>query len=152
MLGFHCPESWVPKTKKKEETETMKNMLVAIVGIATIVALAGCASVQTAGPEDLNTQKLTAAQGVNNVSHVSGLNWGLYLLWIPIFSGSTEKPGSMLFNKDTVNVHSVVNMVTKKSLDLGATHTLDLQSDTNSMWIFPVFFLKEVEVSGNAVK
>jgi PBP1b-binding outer membrane lipoprotein LpoB len=130
----------------------MKKMLTAAVAAVTIVVLAGCASVQTAGPEDLNTQKLTTTQGVTDVSHVHGLNWGFYLLSIPIFSGSTEKPGSMLFNKDTVNVHSVVNMVTKKSQELGATHTVDLQSGASSMWIFPVFFIKEVQVSGNAVK
>lgn len=111
----------------------------------------GCASVQTASNEDLSGQKISAAPAAD-VAHINGSNWGVYCLWLPIAAGSTDNPGSTVWFKDTVNVKSVTKMVTGKSKELTGTHTLDLVSSANSMWIMPVFFLKDVQVSGNAVK
>lgn len=118
-------------------------------GIA-MVLLAGCASVQTA--EKFNGQKIDL-NGTQEVAHINGGNWGIYCLWIPLFAGSTEKVGSIEFlGNDNVKVGPVVDLVTAKSKEMKATKTLDLVSSTSSMYIFPVFFLKEVQVSGNAVK
>lgn len=109
----------------------------------------GCASVQTA--DDLSGQKISTTAAAD-VAHINGDNWGIYCLWLPIVSGSTDNPGSTVWFKDTVTVKCVTKMVTAKSKELASTHTLDLKSNVNSMWIMPVFFFKDVQVSGNSVK
>jgi len=130
----------------------MKKMIFILTTVAAAVIITGCASIQTAGQKDLNGQKLT--MGKQNIAHINGQNWGLYLLSIPILSGSTEKPGDISFMKDTVNLKSVTNLVTAKSKDLGADTTADMVSNVSSTWLVPTFvlFLRQVEVSGNAVK
>jgi len=100
-----------------------------------------------------NDEKIASTE--NNVAHINGDNWGVYLLWLPILTGDTAKPGSIAVMKDTVNVPSVVDMVTKKGKDHGATKVLDLVSSKSSIPVFwfiiPIVSLKFVEVSGNAV-
>lgn len=125
------------------------------VALAAGVLMTGCASVNTA--TSLNSQKLTVAGG-DDVAHVNGCNWGIYLLPIfPILTGDPENPGTgMMGFKDNVTVNDVVNMVTKKSAEMGASKTVDLTSNATSIWFpIPPLFLtwyKEVEVSGNAIK
>ncbi|HPN83901.1 MAG TPA: hypothetical protein PK821_01065 [Victivallales bacterium] len=130
----------------------MKKMAFLVVCAVAIIAVAGCASMQTA--TTLNDQKISAADA--NVAHINGDNWGVYVLWFPILTGDTSKPGSIAIMKDTVNVPSVVDMVTNKSKEHGGTKTLDLVSSRSSMPVFwfiiPIVSLKFVEVSGNSVK
>ena len=124
-------------------------LVMAMAGIA-MMFFVGCASIQTA--QKFNGQKidLNAAQ---EVAHINGDNWGIYCLWIPLFAGSTEKIGSVEFlGADNVKVGPVVDLVTAESKKMGATKTLDIQSSASSSYIPPVFFFKEVQVSGNAVK
>lgn len=131
--------------------KTMKKLVLFAVFIVGLVLIQGCASTQVA--KDLNDEKI-ATTGTN-VAHVYGNNWGLYCLSIPMITGSTEKPGSVSwFSDDSVNVSSVVKMVTAKTKALGATSTLDIKSNTSSFWIFPTFvlFIRTVEVSGNGIK
>jgi len=120
--------------------------------IATAAALTGCASVATG--KDLNGQKLTLEKDAPEVAHVNVTNWGIYCLWIPLLSGSTEKPGDIAFMQDTVNVNSLVDLATKESKKMGGKKLVDLTSNRNSVWIFPTFvlFFREVQVSGNSVK
>ena len=123
------------------------------IALAAGVLLTGCASVNTG--TSLNGQKLTT-DGGEVVAHVNGSNWGIYLLpIIPLLTGDPENPGSgMMGFKDNVTVNDVVDMVTKKSVSMGASKTVDLTSDASSMlvWPMPPIFLKDVEVSGNAIK
>ena len=124
-------------------------MVMAMAGVAMMI-FSGCASVQTA--KNFNGQKIDL-NSTQEVAHINGDNWGVYCLWIPLFAGSTEKVGSMDFlGNDNVKVAPVVEMVTAESKKLGAVKTLDLNSHATSSYIPPVFFLKEVQVSGNAVK
>ncbi len=129
----------------------MKKMAFLAVCAIAVLAVAGCASMQTATV--LNDQKIGDAG--NNVAHINGDNWGVYLLWIPILTGDTAKPGSIAVMKDTVNVPSVVDMVTMKSKEMKGTKTLDLVSSRSSLPVFwfivPIVSLKFVEVSGNSV-
>lgn len=122
------------------------------IAIASAAVLTGCASVSTG--RDLNGQKLTMSNDAQDVAHVNVNNWGLYCLWIPLFSGSTDKPGDIAFMRDTVNVNSVVDLATKESRRMGAKRLVDLKSSNSSLWIFPTFvlFLRETQVSGNCVK
>ncbi len=125
-------------------------LFAATLAIAGTAALSGCASLETG--TTLNGQQLSDMGA--NVAHVNGSNWGLYLLDIPLITGSTSNPGSIAFGEDTVNVDAVVDMVTAKSAELGASKTADLQSSASSAWLVPTFvlFLREVQVSGNAVE
>ena len=74
--------------------------------------------------------------------------------FVPLFTGSTGHPGLPAFFSDDVTPKSVVDMVTAESKKQGATKTMDLESRTSSVWLFPTvfFWYKSVEVSGNAVK
>jgi hypothetical protein len=121
------------------------------------VSLFGCSTLKTG--KKLNGQMLTATND-KPVAHVYGNTWGIYLFpWIPIMTGNTDNPGNMALFNDTVTIEDTVDMVTKKSSQMGANKTTDLQSSYTSFWIpfvpIPPFFLfwyKNVDVSGNAVK
>ena len=129
-------------------------MLVGCLAIS-IVILSGCASVKTASGSDLNDQKLVTSQEAN-VAHVNADNWGLYFLKWGLFTGDVEKMGSIAVGEDTVTLPKVADLLTKESKKLGATKTADMVSSVNSMMIpfpFPfLFYIKSIQVSGNAVK
>ncbi len=129
----------------------MKKLMGLMMGALAVFVISGCSSVQVA--TKLNDQKLTLA-GNTDVAHVNGNTWGLYLLSFPLLTGSTEKPDKMVIGEDSVNVSSVVDMVTARSKALGGKNVVDLTSSSSSFWIAPLFvlFIKSVEVSGNSVK
>ena len=130
----------------------MKKLMLIAAAVAALVLIQGCASTQVAKDKDLSGQNLS--DHGTNVAHVYGTNWGLYCLSIPLISGNTDNPGSIAWGKDTVNVPSVVKMVTGKAQNLGGTYTLDVKSSTSNFWLMPTFvlFIRGVEVSGNAVR
>lgn len=130
----------------------MKKLMLIAAAAAALAFIQGCASTQVATDKDLNGQNL-AING-SNVGHIYGTNWGLYCLSIPLISGCTDNPGNIAWGKDTVNVPSVVKMVTGKAKNLGGAYTLDVKSTTSNFWLMPTFvlFIRGVEVSGNAVR
>lgn len=123
--------------------------LTLLAAVAAAVLFSGCASIETSKPgSDLNNMKISASG--TPVAHIQASNWGIYLFMIPLLTGSTENPGSIVLLQDTVNVKSVAQMVTKHSKDLGASQTLDMVSVCAPMsWMFHI---REVSVSANAVK
>ena len=131
-----------------------KTMMVTAMAVIAMVVLAGCASIQTA--KNFNGQKIDVDKS-QEVAHINADNWGFYFLWVPLIAGSTDNIGSAEFlGADTVKLDPVVVMLTKKSKTMGATRTVDLVSSVNSM-MFPLpfpflFYIKEVQVSGNAVR
>ena len=129
----------------------MKKLMTIMMSVLAVVVISGCSSVQVA--TKFNDQKLTLASNAE-VAHLNGSTWGLYILSIPVLTGSTAKPDNMVFGEDSVNVPSVVDMVTAKSKALGGKEVVDMTSSTSSLWIAPLFvvFIKSVEVSGNSVK
>ncbi|HNX52668.1 MAG TPA: hypothetical protein PLD51_02095 [Pontiellaceae bacterium] len=125
---------------------------VLVIGLSTAL-LSGCASVQTS--KNLNGQKIDAAG--TPVAHIHAKNSGYYLLGIPLIAGQTEagSVGKIGLGKDTVNVSSMVDVVTRESKALGGTKTVDLSSRVDSMPMLPipfVFTIESVQVSGNSVK
>lgn len=132
----------------------MKKLMINVLAAGVAIALlSGCASVQTA--KNLNGQKIDASG--SPVTHINAKNSGYYLLWIPLIAGQTEagSVGKIGFGKNTVNVESMVDVVTRESKTLGGTKTLDLNSNVSSMPMLPIPFLfniKSVQVSGNSVK
>ncbi len=123
-------------------------LMVACVGLL----LTGCASVNVV--QDLNDQQLTTT-GEKPIAHLNGDIYGYYLfgLW-PIITGDPENPNGWALFRDTVTEKAAVDMVTKKSKELGATKTTDLVSwhdSTGLKTLFTVWYF-DVQVSGNAVK
>ena len=114
--------------------------------------LAGCASVHVV--QSLNDQKLTST-GEDPVAHLNGDNFGYYLFGVvPLIAGDPADTNSFTLFKNTVTENAVVDMVTKKSKELGATKTTDLVSRTDSTGLQTLFtvWYRSVQVSGNAVK
>lgn len=100
---------------------------------------------------DLHHQKLNSDP--TSIAHLNGYCWGLYFTpYFPIITGSVEHPGVPCFFKDNVSVDRVVEMVSRKSKELGATRLSDLHSYTDSWWNwkFLLFWTKVTDVSGNA--
>ena len=84
------------------------------------------------------------------VAHIQASNWGIYLFMIPLITGSTDNPGSMVFLQDTVTVKNAIQMLTAKSNELKATGTYNIVTkNSTNPWFFGV---KEIRVSANAVK
>ncbi len=114
--------------------------------------LAGCASVKVV--RDLNGQQLTAA-GETPIAHLHGDIFGYYLFGVwPLFTGDPADPRRFAWFRDTVTETAAVDMLTKKSRELGATKTTDLTTrldSTGLQTLFTVWYY-DVQVSGNAVK
>lgn len=123
----------------------------AVILLISFVFTIGCSSIQTA--TSLNGLKLTTAEQ-SNVEHLNAKNSGLYVLWIPLLTGSTEHPGMIAVMEDTVSLDSTVDMLSKKAKEDGATAVIDMGSSRSSVWIIPllVFFWRNVAVSANGVK
>ncbi len=121
----------------------------------------GCASIDKTS--NFNGLALTA-EGKNNVAHYNAKNWGFYLLWIPLLTGDTDKVSSAgakglnintTFMKDTVNLESVSDMMSRVAKGDGATILEDVNSTSMNIvfWFpLPIFFYKQVTMTGNGVK
>ncbi len=120
------------------------------------ISLCSCATMTVVKVEHLNDQEL--AVDSTPVAHIYVANWGYYLFkYIPIVTGNLDYPESSdrtLWFKDNVRVDALVDKVTEKSKELGATVVTDLRSSDKSGWLWYtlIIWLNEVEVSANASK
>jgi len=139
----------------------MKKILIVLcVVLAVVFVFQGCASIKKA--ETFNGVNITDTPNKKNVAHYNGKNWGLYFLFIPLITGDADKVsevtsigGSLhfVFLKDNVTVDGVANMITKVSKNAGADSVEDLYSSRGCFPIlFPLFYIKSVQMSANAVK
>jgi len=131
----------------------MKKVCFAAAAIAAL--LTGCTSVQSAKGPDLNG--ISISERNDAIAHINVQNSGFYFLSFPIAAGSADIPGTTaFFSRDTVNIPTAVNMATREAKRLGASKLVDLTSDRSSTMIpLPIpflFFMKSVNVSGNAVR
>ena len=133
----------------------MNKTLMLLAACAAMVVAAGCSSVRTAGPKDLSGMKLTTGPG-QDIAHVNVKNSGFYMLSVPLFSGSIDKPGSTLFNEDTVKLRHVTRLLTARCKEIGATRAVDMTSEVSSTMIpLPLpflFYWDSIEISANAVR
>ena len=122
----------------------MLRLSVAAVGLF----MSACASVEVVKDPNLNGQAI--ANSGRTIAHLDARNWGIYLFTIPLLTGSTENPGSIDVLKDTVNVPSLMPVLTAKSKALGASKTLNLASQYSESGL--IFYTRSINISGNAVK
>ena len=126
----------------------MKKIALFLSVVAVGLLFAGCASVEVVQNPNLNGQRVSLSG--TPVAHLNAQNWGIYLFSIPLFTGSTTSPGNIAVLEDTVNVESMVPVITAKSRELKASRTLDLASQY-SVGGF-IFYTRSINLSANAVK
>ena len=126
----------------------MKKIALFLSVAAVALLFAGCASVEAVQNPNLNGQRVSLSG--TPVAHLNAQNWGIYLFTIPLLTGSITSPGNIAVLEDTVNVESMIPMVTAKSNELKASRTLDLASQY-SVGGF-IFYTRSINVSANAVK
>ena len=121
-----------------------------LIGLAafTAVLFTGCSSLQTAGKSDFNGVDLTTKG--TPVAHISATTHGLYLLWIPLITGSTSNVGMPCFLEDTVSCNAITKMVTSKAQSAGAGEVIDLVTQSSSAGL--LFQYKMTTASATAVK
>lgn len=126
----------------------MKKMMLFISVAAVGLLFAGCASVEAVQGANLSGEKISNSG--TPIAHLNAQNWGIYLFSIPLLTGSTEAPGSIAVLKDTVNVQSMMPVVTAKSKELKASKTLDLASQYSVGGL--IFYTRKINISANAVR
>ena len=123
----------------------MKKIMLLLSIAAVGLFMSACASVEVVKDPNLNGQAIA-----NSGRTIDAQNWGIYLFTIPLLTGSTENPGSIDVLKDTVNVPSLMPVLTAKSKALGASKTLNLASQYSESGL--IFYTRSINISGNAVK
>ena len=126
----------------------MKKIMILLSIAAVGLFMSACASVEVVKDPNLNGQAI--ANSGRTIAHLDAQNWGIYLFTIPLLTGSTENPGSIDVLKDTVNVPSLMPVLTAKSKALGASKTLNLASQYSESGL--IFYTRSINISGNAVK
>ena len=126
----------------------MKKLLTLCVAAATAAVFCGCSSLQVATVDDFNGQKMTPSGSAP--AHISATNCGLYLLWIPLITGSTDNFGVPTLVTDTVSPQALTAAVTKQAKAAGARTTADLVTDVTSAGF--IFYYRSGTASGTAVK
>ena len=126
----------------------MKKIMLLLSIAAVGLFMSACASVEVVKDPNLNGQAI--ANSGRTIAHLDAQNWGIYLFTIPLLTGSTENPGSIDVLKDTVNVPSLMPVLTTKSKALGASKTLNLASQYSESGL--IFYTRSINISGNAVK
>ena len=107
-------------------------------------------TIEVITPERLSGQQF-AADSVP-VAHIRADNWGWYLFnFIPLIAGNAADPGVPAFFSHTVRLGPLVEVVMRRSQELGATVT-DLQSTNKSGWkpYTLILWIREVEITANA--
>ena len=126
----------------------MKKIMLLLSIAAVGLFMSACASVEVVKDPNLNGQAI--ANSGRTIAHLDAQNWGIFLFTIPLLTGSTENPGSIDVLKDTVNVPSLLPVLTAKSKALGASKTLNLASQYSESGL--IFYTRSINISGNAVK
>jgi len=97
------------------------------------------------------------APGVTVIGHVHGNCWGVYVFSVlPIITGAANEdgaPGSRLL-RDSVEIRTSVRIVEGEARRRGATHLINLQSNTFSAWSAQTlfFWVLEAESSATAIR
>lgn len=126
----------------------MKRLFILSVAAMAAVILTGCSAMEVATPADFGAARPNASG--KTVAHVSVTAHGLYLLWIPLITGSVDQYGVPCFLTDTANPSTLVNAVTKKAAQLGGKKTIDLVTTGGSQGL--LFSYKRATASATVIK
>ena len=123
----------------------MKKIML-LLSIVTVGLLASAwASVEVVKGPDLSHQQIA-----NSGSTLAHLMHRISEFTVQHPARATDSVGSIAVFKDTVNVPSMMPILTSKSKQLGATKTLDLASQYQVSGL--IFYVRQVNISGNAVR
>lgn len=132
----------------------VKRIFVMGVALSAIMLISSCATYQVS--KDFNGQKVEAdSAGAVPVAYIHAKNYGYYLFnAVPLISGDCEKTGNTSWFTDNVNPENSVDLLTKKSKELGATNVTDISSTyrTSGMYTLWIFWYRGAQSSGTAVK
>ncbi|MDR0932166.1 MAG: hypothetical protein LBM70_03995 [Victivallales bacterium] len=126
----------------------MKKIALFLSVVAIGLLFAGCVNIEVTPKENLNGERISLTGAP--IAHLNAQNWGIYLFSLPLFTGSTDSVGSISVLKDTVNVKSMIPVITAKSKELKASQTLDLASQYSVSGF--IFFTRTIKLSANAVQ
>ncbi len=131
----------------------VKIMFSMVAAIALTMVFSGCSTVRST--QTFNGMGTTVAPKVQTVAHINSQIYGAYLFnAFPIFSGSPNDTGKSAAFRDTVTLDNAMYMLTKTAREGGANRVVDIESRYSSTWV-PlglVFWVREIQVSGTAVK
>ena len=126
----------------------MKKLLTLCVAAATAAAFCGCSSLQVATVDDFNGQKMTPSGSAT--AHISATNCGLYLLWIPLITGSAQNIGAPALLEDgAVSAPMMAQAVTREAQKYGKK-VYDLNTFNGSAGF--IFYWKTAYASANVAK
>ena len=126
----------------------MKRLFILSVAAAAAVVLTGCSALEVAKQSDFGACRPTTSG--KTVGHVSVTAHGLYLLWIPLITGSVDQYGTPCFLTDTANPSTLACAVTKKGKELGGRKAIDL--DTTGASTGFLFYYKTASASATVIK
>lgn len=129
----------------------VKRIFVIGMALSAIMLISSCATYQVS--TDFNGQKVEG--GAVPVAYIHAKTYGYYLFnVVPLISGDCEKIGSTSWFTDNVNPENSIDLLTKKSKELGATNVTDISSTyrTSGMYTLWIFWYRGAQSSGTAVK
>lgn len=122
--------------------------------LAALLIATGCSSIESTS--DFKGNELTET-GARPVAHLHSDIWGIYFLGFescPVITGDHQDPGGWRLFRHTVSPNTAAEMVLEESRKQEADAVIDLKTDWDSSWqaFTLIFWLKEAQASGNAVK
>ena len=126
----------------------MKRIFMLSVAAMAAAVLTGCSALEVAKQEDFGACRPTTIG--KTVGHMSVTAHGLYLLWIPLITGSVDQYGVPCLLTDTANPSTLVNAVTKKGKELGGKKVIDLVTSGGSAGF--LFNYKTASASATVIK
>jgi hypothetical protein len=130
----------------------MKRALLLLVAIGAAFVITGCSSLETT--RKFNGLGVAPAR-TQPIAHINSDIWGCFLLnSIPIFCGSVNSAGKMAAFTDTATVDNAMLMATRRARGIGASKFIDINSKVESRWLWYtlIFWIREVQISGTAIK
>jgi len=127
----------------------MKRFLMCCAVAGAIIGAAGCSSVQVADKNTFNGLNASPVAGAP-IAHVSTNSYGLYLLWIPLITGSTSNLGFPTIGEDCANSQTQVRLIAEKAAALNGSKIADLSTSTSSVGL--LFNIKSASASAVVMK
>ncbi len=126
----------------------LKKVLTVFFAAAVAAMFVGCSAMQTAEKSDFNDQKVVTSG--TPIEHVSVTTNGLYFLWFPLITGSTQNWGMPCLLDDTVTSKAACGAITAEAKKVGGSGVIDLVSSEASAGL--LFKVKMVHASATVVK